>query len=129
MRSWSSILIICSTFFITACISAGTKSSVDSWAQAMSQQDFRTAERLFAPSNFTFWENEMTNLRFQHGLVKSYGRSDIAEPGNSAIVTRLQWTWEDGTTRCLRIQTTNNQQIKPLDNNLQPCPSSFLQSR
>lgn len=93
---------------------------------AIAKSDYVAAKRLMVVSNFAMWQTATDDLRLQHKGFKSYAQS--GSPRDPGTVRRIKFTWNDGTTRCIRVNITPTNLIEPLDPTYQQCSSNFFPS-
>lgn len=96
-------------------------SPIDQWATAMFVGDYETAEKLMDVSNFSAWRATTEALNKEHGGFKSYQRNTSPEEPEVNDTTVLILTWNDGTTRCISLQTTSDGHVTPLSGTYELC--------
>jgi hypothetical protein len=74
-------------------------------------------------ANFADWQAQTEALNQRHGGFKSYqaGSYPLTAQPDSPMVTAFTFTWNDGFTRCLRVQALPDGRIQPLEPDYQSC--------
>lgn len=128
LRTWtrSSMLILLTILILTGCKldpmgSLGTSTPLDRWVLALQQRDYDTARTLMVEEDFGVWRAATEQLFQQHQGLESYQRlHDDARPNQNPVIV-TQWSWKDGTVRCMRVQLTHTGKIDLLDPAYQDC--------
>lgn len=92
------------------------------WGMAMVRDDYNAAQQLLIPAQSAGWRAQTDQLYQQHGGIKSYQKGDLApSSGTQKPIVMMRLTWDDGYTRCLRLQEDGARHIAMLDGRYQDC--------
>ncbi|MCU0493801.1 MAG: hypothetical protein MUD01_19595 [Chloroflexaceae bacterium] len=118
------IAIICITLIgiMSACSNTTTPTGpvAQRWAVAVTQEQYAAAERMMQIDNVAQWRETTEGLRGAHGKIQGFSLSATSQgPGDNY---RVEFHWNDGTTRCMYFEVVQQEHVRIQGDFYQACP-------